>query len=375
MPILLYQLTIIGTLILTRILAPKRLQAVCLIWTVLTVVNLFWPPLIILQLLVIWMTFALIKPRESTAEKGTSGARDGDVEARADAASTRFDPSQRIYGESLVSNGAPVIEEGANAALDQPPSYAPSRIDFRFESPAVQTLIHPLPTNLADRAFTQADPSPRSEERREIEDTAIHLQVPLLAHFTRACNLESILEHGLRSIEKAQDAGIRPRVNDAFRLDGRPDAISVSIAFPNHRMFYSYRQRDPEEEWVVLLIDPAILWMKSCGFCQRNASDHRVRALPLPGLMDASAFRSMFDPVDDLPTRQEQKLMDFDPTDPQAEVLVFDTIEPRFIEGIAFDSQEVQTACAHLVGDRRCAVFDRNTGPFASRGYARKWSN
>jgi hypothetical protein len=531
-------------------------------------VNLFWPPLIILQLLVVWITFVLIKPSESTAEKGTSVSGDADVKARADAASARFEPSERIYGDSLLSNAPPVIESDAKSggclngrprksvlgkvndalhelndyvtlqqavqdatspvlsacdiermyiesaleeaerqlklyrelskdaqfkelyderyasiggtlrrrqsrdakpeerpvqiacadfsfppthpdpaidesirrkltmaiddysmflkavlgrlqrpdlrrmfdekmrdahcqdiltrircfeaglewryianiekgrsALEKPPSYAPSRLDLRFDSPTVQTLIHRVPTHLADRAFAQADPSPRSELRREIEETVIGLKVPLLAHFTRACNLESILEHGLRSIVKAQDAGIKPRVNDVVRLDGRPDAISLSIAFPNHKMFYSYRQKHPDEEWVVLLIDPAILWKKNCGFCQRNASDHRVRTLPLPSLMNASAFRGMFDPVEDLPTRQEQKLMDFDPTDPQAEVLVFETIEPQFIEGVAFDSHEVQAVCAHFVGDRRCAVFDRDTGPFASRGYARKWSS
>jgi hypothetical protein len=43
-----------------------------LIWTGLTLLNLFWPPLIILQLLVIWGTFALLGGLRHNSDGGGS---------------------------------------------------------------------------------------------------------------------------------------------------------------------------------------------------------------------------------------------------------------------------------------------------------------
>jgi hypothetical protein len=55
-----YQLAIIVTLLLVRLIAPKRLRGAALVWTALTVINLFWPPLIVLQLVVIWGTYGVL---------------------------------------------------------------------------------------------------------------------------------------------------------------------------------------------------------------------------------------------------------------------------------------------------------------------------
>ncbi|MCC8392510.1 DUF4433 domain-containing protein [Paraburkholderia sp. MMS20-SJTR3] len=197
----------------------------------------------------------------------------------------------------------------------------------------------------------------------------------MLAHFTRASNLESILTHGLCSVTKAAEIGIAPNINDEQRLDGRRAGASLSIGFPNHKMFFKYRQMNPQERWVVLGINSAVLWEKNCGFCQRNAADHRIRALPLASLTGVAAFRGMFDQLDDLPSRAEQNLQAFDPTDPQAEVLVFDVIEPQYIEAVAFDSHELKNAFSASLGDRYAEVFGAETGPFASRGYYRKGRN
>ena len=41
----------------------------------------------------------------------------------------------------------------------------------------------------------------------------------------------------------------------------------------------------------------------------------------------------MFEEIDGLPARSEERLKSFDPTDVQAEVLVFDVIEPAYITG------------------------------------------
>jgi hypothetical protein len=166
--------------------------------------------------------------------------------------------------------------------------------------------------------------------------------------------------------------GITPHVNDLMRLDGRPDAISLSIAFPNDRMFFKYRKEQPNEDWVVLLIEPAVLWRISCGFCQRNAADHRIRDRPIPDLMNVDAFKSMFEEIDGVPTRLEQSLHDYDPTDPQAEVLAFSTIEPDLIAGVAFNSARVASTYSHLRGDRQWIIFRKNDGIFGRRKWLRQ---
>jgi hypothetical protein len=66
MAVIYYQLFIVMTLLIVRVMLPKRFLVCAVIWTVLTLVNLFYPPLIAIQLLVVWVTFALLRPREES---------------------------------------------------------------------------------------------------------------------------------------------------------------------------------------------------------------------------------------------------------------------------------------------------------------------
>lgn len=556
MTILLYQLVIIGTLGLTRILAPRWLLRACLIWTALTLFNVFWLPLIFIQLIVIWITFALLESSSSKAEKRTLSSEQSNSGSSDDATGAlpsalgelnpapamapvqpltkpnfriEENPARLNFGK-IIGNFPPAIDLNTNREYIEQQvkahtdsmlsSYAlekhhivrmveraektlqseirrskdkhyeeaytkydallrgaplpPRQIDctdfsrrFGHLIQAVETVIQSkyetttseysaflketlqrlqrrqglrdlfeklmlstggsevlkrikcfeaghewrYAASIREATFTQSQPFtntsqalererssspitkpqakgalaplelpafvqerhlPPDYSNQEIQQTAITLQLPSLVHFTRACNLESILKHGLCSITKASELGITPHINDSLRLDGHLGAISISIAFPNHKMFYSYRQKEPDEEWAVLIIDPDILGRKNCAFCQRNAADHRIRQLPLSSLMNADAFRDMFEEVNGISSRQEQQLMAYDPTDPQAEVLVFQTIEPEHIGGIAFDSDNALNAYSHLLGDRKWQVFKKNTGLFGSRGFARK---
>ncbi|WP_200877967.1 DarT ssDNA thymidine ADP-ribosyltransferase family protein [Burkholderia paludis] len=564
--ILLYQLLIVATLGIVRLVAPKRLAAASLIWSALTVFNLFWPPLIALQLIVIWVAYAFFKSGEASPQQTRQpspapaaptapvrpasppatkpgGRASGPVdipgktlfspetidpaisirpapaappagmidrlaafvgiEAAAqqaaaplvracgiervclevclESASRRlklerelasrgeaFRQQYRQSYEQLIGllkehEGEPVaeppdppvvcvnlaqrpihpdgsidaaIQRRVDAAVDdyaqflatlsqnlkQPglrASFEQEMIDAgqtdllarvqRFEAGldwrglAPSETIDDTPSHaplaphagtVGTRLTTPARPVPASADagdpvalldsapaaaatpfadasRRAIEALAGTLQIPMLTHFTRASNLDSILRHGLCSRVKAAESGVAPAVNDGLRLDGRRDGVSLSIAFPNHRMFFKYRQTNPDERWVVLGIHPAVLWQKPCGFCRRNAADHRIRTLPRSQLTGIDAFRGMFEPLDDLPGRADQNLLAFDPTDPQAEVLVFDVIEPEYIEAIAFDSHETMQALSALLDGRNVTLFEPDSGPFSSRGYQR----
>ncbi|RKH71619.1 hypothetical protein D7X96_07750 [Corallococcus interemptor] len=70
MGILGYQLAIIAVLIGVRLVAPQRLLGAALTLTALSIVNLFWPPLIVLQLFTVWGTYRAIAPSAATPEKG-----------------------------------------------------------------------------------------------------------------------------------------------------------------------------------------------------------------------------------------------------------------------------------------------------------------
>jgi hypothetical protein len=205
----------------------------------------------------------------------------------------------------------------------------------------------------------------------DIKKYAKEIQIPYLVHFTRAANLQSVMRHGLYPISRIGEIGAIPEINDAFRFDGHKDGICLSIGFPNYRMFYSLRQDNPDVEWVVLVIAPAVLWVKDCAFCRHNAADRRISSQPLRQLKTHEAFVGMFEEIDGLASRKEQWLKPFDPTDGQAEVLVFNVIEPKLIGGVAFQSAATRDAHQSCVGDQQTLIHQEGCGMFASRPYKR----
>lgn len=194
-----------------------------------------------------------------------------------------------------------------------------------------------------------------------------------LVHFTKVENLPSIMQHGIVPFSRAEEMNIRPLTNDQLRLDGHLDGSSLSIGFPNHRMFYKYRQENQDIDWVVLGIKPSILWTKDCAFCRHNAADARIISTPLKDLRSYESLTGMFSEIEGYDSREVQKLLTFDPTDEQAEVLVFDVIEPEFFLGAAFNRNRAKMKYEHLFGDKKIILNDTNNGLFGSRSYKRKW--
>lgn len=207
--------------------------------------------------------------------------------------------------------------------------------------------------------------------RQAIQTHATEIKVPFLLHFTRAANLPSIMQHGLYPVSRADEIGAAPQINDELRLDGHRDGTSLSIAFPNYRMFWKYRQDNEGVEWVVLAIRPSVLWLKDCAFCRHNAADARISCQPLQQLKTAAAFTGMFDEVEGIQSRQEQRLKTFDPTDGQAEVLVFDVIEPNLITGAVFENAATRDVYQGILGNRKILVNRAGKGCFAARSYVR----
>ncbi len=208
--------------------------------------------------------------------------------------------------------------------------------------------------------------------RPEIKAAAQRRKIPHLIHFTDCRNLRSILRNGLMPKSDWQAWHITGLTNDDLRLDGHLDAISLSVTFPNYKMFYKYRKLRPEAEWAVILLKPDILWSFRCGFYPKNAAHSTMRVKESEEAESLSAFESLFDAK--LSPRPDW-LRACDPTDPQAEVLAYGHIAPYHIETIAFETLDVAKKWAPHLGGCDYISAGLGKGLFAPRSQVRKASD
>jgi hypothetical protein len=180
-------------------------------------------------------------------------------------------------------------------------------------------------------------------EKQDIIGIINKRRIKYLAHFTRLENLVSILENGLIPVSMQLKKDIKSIRNDNERWDSKLDCTSCSIEFPNYRVFYSFRNKYPNSKWVVLLLDTEVLLSKDriTYYCQTNAARIMNEVLNKKELCTISAFENMFS--NSLTTkhnrtihRDELMLRDNFTTDPQAEILISNIIEPKHISRVCF---------------------------------------
>ena len=150
-------------------------------------------------------------------------------------------------------------------------------------------------------------------------------------HFTHIDNLPLILQKGI--LTRGSLTEPPAKFNDEVRLDGHLDATCLSISFPNSKMFYKCRM-NRTGDWVLLSLDPRILWEKSCSFYKCNAASASVSSLDPSTLTGLQAFNEMFYETPEPDTRENNNLTPCYTTDVQAEVLVFDDIDVSYIQSI-----------------------------------------
>lgn len=207
-------------------------------------------------------------------------------------------------------------------------------------------------------------PSGRDTASTRIKAIADAMRIKHLVHFTRCENVASILERGLMSVDDLEMDRLEAVRNDALRLDGKLGAVSLSISFPNYKMFYKYRCESPKTDWAVLLLKPAILWELDCAFYPMNAANHRMRQLPLSGATCPEALESMFV---DSEVRRDPRLRPCDPTDVQAEVMSFQQIDPSYILSVAFEDSESKQRWGCRTGRFDTTIEGRGRGLFGAR--------
>jgi len=133
-------------------------------------------------------------------------------------------------------------------------------------------------------------------------------------------------------------------------------------------MFYKYRQLATDADWAVLILSPRILWEKECGFYRYNAADSRMRNRPRELASSSKAYCEMFETPD---ARREHWLRAYDPTDPQAEVMVYEQIETDLIETVAFETKAIKEKWSRVLGGIETIYAGQGKGLFASRASLR----
>ena len=154
-----------------------------------------------------------------------------------------------------------------------------------------------------------------------------------LVHFTPAANVAQILEHGLLSRHELEKRNLLATYTDAYRLDGQMHGTSLSISFPNYKMFYAKRCRMPMD-WAVIVIDPSVLWGLPCNFYAGNAAA-RMQRDNACDRTTASALASMFTRY----SNTDQTLPFQYTTDPQAEVMTFAPVDSSLFHAVLFENQ------------------------------------
>lgn len=171
-----------------------------------------------------------------------------------------------------------------------------------------------------------------------VKEVVEQRNIKFIWHFTKFSNFQNIISYGLIPRSDLKNYNILSEFNDLHRYDNHVNANCVSVGFPNYKMFYKYRMQDTKVKWIVLVIKAEILWLKDCAFYFTNAASNKVRFTQTEELKGVQAFQAMFNEIIGKNRDQANLPIGF-PTDPQAEVLVFDEIEPKYIVGGVFNDE------------------------------------
>lgn len=159
--------------------------------------------------------------------------------------------------------------------------------------------------------------------------------IKIFVHFTRIDNLPSISKHGLLTRKNLDDQSLKYFFNDDTRRDNITNSLSLSVTFPNYKMFYKCSKSAPNN-WAIILLDAEkILANLPCAFNYTNASNNTIKSIPTEKRMTLESFEKMFYEPDNS-SRKLRKLNPNETTDPQAEILCLADIPLKYFVGIVF---------------------------------------
>ncbi len=175
-------------------------------------------------------------------------------------------------------------------------------------------------------------------------------RVKHFVHFTRIENLPSIAQNGLLTRKNLDNMSAEYSYNDDNRFDNLKNSLSLSITFPNYKMFFKYKVH--ATNWAVILLDAEkILATLPCAFHAANASANSERYRKLKERMTLDAFKRMFEGE-----RKGRRLRDNETTDPQAEIICLADIPLKYFVGIVFENSTWLNANQQLFPNIPCRV-------------------
>lgn len=214
----------------------------------------------------------------------------------------------------------------------------------------------------------------KDREKEKLKQRVIDRKIKRLVHFTSVNNLTSIFNHGLLPISTLSERGIGYYYNDQYRIDNCLDASCLSISRPNYGLLTSCKINcKPGIDWVILVVKKEVLWRKDCAFCTENAASNKVRKVPVSERKGPKAFDQLFHEYEGKPLRRELRLKRAETTHPQAEVLVFDTIEPLLIKGVIFEYESIKNRYIHIIPNNVSIHVRKDY--FEPRGDYAHWKN
>jgi hypothetical protein len=172
-----------------------------------------------------------------------------------------------------------------------------------------------------------------------IKEFASERGIKYLMHFTRATNLDSILQRGLILRDRLIAEGYN-EFNDMHRYDGT-SAICMSIDFPNYKMFWGLRKDNPNVEWIILVIAPEVMWTFNCAFCATNAATTAVANTALTQRCTLEGLRAMYADWEDK-SRSLLNIPSNYPTNPQSEILILEGIPSSLIMGVFVQNEDMK---------------------------------
>ena len=181
------------------------------------------------------------------------------------------------------------------------------------------------------------------EYKNKIKEFLKNKNIVSIFHFTKLSNLESILKYGILSRKKLEEENIPYVFNDNERYDCMKMATCCSISFPNYKLFYRFQQIYNNDNWVVIELSPNILVDLLCVFCKTNAAKKVITETNINSfreILNIKYLEELFKNTDDA-NREILQIPNNYPTDPQAEVLVLNSIDVKYINKIYCKNIEI----------------------------------
>ena len=216
-----------------------------------------------------------------------------------------------------------------------------------------------------------AKEDPLTIRRDKIKKFVRDRGIDFVVHFTRIENIPSIIGSGLIGRESAISSGMVFWANDRYRYDNVNNAISTSISFPNYKMFYAVQCNNSSADWAVIKLRPEVLWELDCAFCSTNAASSSMTNTSIEDRKKFKSLQSMFDEHHNTKERCNLNIPDNFPTNPQAEVLILERVDSKYIMEVCINSRERvnnHVAMMHVINSCVNSIkFTRNAGFFTYR--------